>query len=327
MDKIVGIGNALTDILVNIEDDSFLKRLNVNKGGVRFIDKEEFATTNETIARMNPYYSTGGSAGNTIRALSMLGLECGFIGKAGNDRYGEFYRKDFDKLGITTHILCGDLPSGAAITFISPDGERTFIDYLGAASTLEETDLSIDMFKDSTCLYLEGYLVQNHNMIIKAAELARQAGLQICIDLANADVVKSELDFFKQLVTKYVDIVFANEEEAKAFTGKSPEKALEDISKMCSITVVKAGKKGAYIKKGCDTMHICAEKVDKVIDTTGAGDYFAAGFIYGLACGYSMEKCGKIASLLSGHIIQTIGTTLPEDTWGRIKEGINNIIS
>ena len=128
--------------------------------------------------------------------------------------------------------------------------------------------------------------------------------------MASYNIVENDLEFFSLLINKYVDIVFANEEEAKAFTGEEPEEALRVIAKKCSIAIVKVGANGSYIRKGTEEIKVSAIPVEKVLDTTGAGDYFAAGFLYGLTCGYSLEKCAKIGSILSGNVIQVIGTTI-----------------
>lgn len=219
-------------------------------------------------------------------------------------------------------LVSDTLPSGVASTFISPDGERTFGTYLGAASTLKAEELSLEMFKGYTYLFIEGYLVQEHDMILRAIELAKEAGLQVCLDMASYNIVAGDHEFFSLLVNKYVDIVFANEEEAKAFTGKEPEEALDIIAKMCSIAIVKVGARGSLIRKGTEEVHVEAVPVKNVVDTTGAGDFFAAGFLYGLTCGYSLEKCGNIGSILSGEVIQVIGTELPDSKWEKIKEKI-----
>lgn len=327
MDKIIGMGNALTDVLATLDNDNTLQEMGLPKGSMQLIDETKLQQINEKFASIKTHIATGGSAGNTIIALASLGAETGFIGKTGNDDFGFFFRETYEKKGIECKLLTCDLPSGVASTFISPDGERTFGTYLGAASTLKAEDLSLEMFKGYTYLYIEGYLVQDHAMILHAIELAKEAGLQICIDLASYNIIEEDHDFFAMLINKYVDIVFANEEEAKAFTGKEPEEALNDIAQMCSIAIVKCGSKGSILKKGTEKIHAEALPVQKVIDTTGAGDYFAAGFLYGLTCGYSMDKCAKIGSLLAGYIVQTIGASIPKEKWDEIKLNISTILS
>ena len=326
MDKIIGMGNALVDVLATLNDDHILTEMELPKGSMTLIDETKLLIINECFSEMETELATGGSAGNAIRGMACLGAGTGFIGKVGNDAYGKFYRQSLLERGTEANLLVSsELPSGVASTFISPDGERTFGTYLGAAATLKAEDLSREMFQGYTYLFIEGYLVQDHDMILRAIELAKEAGLQICLDMASYNIVEQDHDFFSLLINKYVDIVFANEEEAKAFTGKEPEEALDVIAKMCSIAIVKLGARGSLIRKGTEEVHVHAVTVDRVIDTTGAGDYFAAGFLYGLTCGYSLEKCGKIGSILSGSIIRVIGAEMPAEWWEDIKTRISEL--
>ncbi|ADV42958.1 adenosine kinase [Bacteroides helcogenes] len=326
MDKIIGLGNALVDVLVTLENDEILEKMQLPKGSMTLIDECKLLKINEYFGQMETHLATGGSAGNTIRGLACLGAATGFIGKVSNDFYGNFFRDSLLNRGTEARLLfSSSLPSGVASTFISPDGERTFGTYLGAAATLKAEELSLEMFKGYTYLFVEGYLVQDHDMILRAIELAKEAGLQVCLDMASYNVVGEDHVFFSMLVNKYVDIVFANEEEARAFTGKEPEEALGIIAKMCSVAVVKMGARGSLLRKGTEEIRVQALPVAKVADTTGAGDYFAAGFLYGLTCGYSLEKCAGIGSILSGDVIQVIGTELPEAQWERIKKEISEL--
>lgn len=328
MDKIIGLGNALVDVLATLKDDALLTEMELPKGSMQLIDNTKLQQINSKFTEMKTHLATGGSAGNAILGLSCLGAKTGFIGKIGNDTYGDFFRTNLRKNNIEDKLLLSDsLPSGVASTFITPDGERTFGTYLGAAATLKSEDLTSNLFKGYSYLFIEGYLVQDHEMILRAIELAKEEGLQICLDLASYNIVEGDLEFFTLLVEKYVDIVFANEEEAKAFTGESPEKALDLIGKQCSIAIVKVGSNGSFIRKGTESLKVGVIPVHQVVDTTGAGDYFAAGFLYGLTCGYSLERCAKIGALLSGHVIQVIGTTMPKERWDEIKLNINLILS
>ena len=327
MDKIIGLGNALVDVLATLKDDSLLHEMNLPKGSMQLVDDVKFQEINTCFAGMKTHLATGGSAANTILGLSCLGASTGFIGKIGKDEYGNFFRENLEKNGIEDKLLLSDLPSGVASTFITPDGERTFGTYLGAAATLTADELSPDMFKGYSYLYIEGYMVQDHDMILRAIQLGKEAGLQICLDLASYNIVDAYKEFFTLLINKYVDIVFANEDEAKAFTGDGPLAALDVLGKQCSIAVVKIGSEGSYIRKGTIDVKVDAIKVKNVVDTTGAGDYYAAGFLYGLTCGYSLDKCAKIGSILSGNVIQVIGTTISKKRWDEIKLKINEVIS
>ena len=239
MDKIIGMGNALVDVLATLNDDHILTEMELPKGSMTLIDETKLLIINECFSEMETELATGGSAGNAIRGMACLGAGTGFIGKVGNDAYGKFYRQSLLERGTEANLLVSsELPSGVASTFISPDGERTFGTYLGAAATLKAEDLSREMFKGYTYLFIEGYLVQDHDMILRAIELAKEAGLQICLDMASYNIVEQDHDFFSLLINKYVDIVFANEEEAKAFTGKEPEEALDVIQQFTGFYVL-----------------------------------------------------------------------------------------
>ncbi len=326
MDKIIGMGNALVDVLVRIDDDSLLEKLHLPKGSMQLIQEDTLSEIRKYTSGMKIHRSTGGSAGNTVCALAALGSNPGFIGKVGQDETGAFFGDTLRQCGVNALLATCDLPSGIASTFISTDGERTFGTYLGAAATLRAEDLSRKMFAGYNYLYIEGYLLQDHDLMLRAVQLAKEEGLQVCLDMASYNVVEAERDFFDQLIVKYVDIVFANESEALAYTGKAPHEALEEIASKCSIAVVKTGKEGSLVKKGTEVIQLLSCPVDNVLDTTGAGDFYAAGFMYGLTCGYSLEKCVQISTILATAVIQEVGTTLPAKKWDEIKLNIESLL-
>ena len=326
MDKIIGMGNALVDVLVRIDDDSLLEKLHLPKGSMQLIQEDTLSEIRKYTSGMKIHRSTGGSAGNTVCALAALGANPGFIGKVGQDETGTFFGDTLRQRGVNALLATCDLPSGIASTFISTDGERTFGTYLGAAATLRAEDLSRKMFAGYNYLYIKGYLLQDHDLMLRAVQLAKEEGLQVCLDMASYNVVEAERDFFDQLIVKYVDIVFANESEALAYTGKAPHEALEEIASKCSIAVVKTGKEGSLVKKGTEVIQLLSCPVDNVLDTTGAGDFYAAGFMYGLTCGYSLEKCVQISTILATAVIQEVGTTLPAKKWDEIKLNIESLL-
>lgn len=326
MDKIIGMGNALVDVLVRIDDDSLLEKLHLPKGSMQLIQEDTLSEIRKYTSGMKIHRSTGGSAGNTVCALAALGANPGFIGKVGQDETGTFFGDTLRQRGVNALLATCELPSGIASTFISTDGERTFGTYLGAAATLRAEDLSRKMFAGYNYLYIEGYLLQDHDLMLRAVQLAKEEGLQVCLDMASYNVVEAERDFFDQLIVKYVDIVFANESEALAYTGKAPHEALEEIASKCSIAVVKTGKEGSLVKKGTEVIQLLSCPIDNVLDTTGAGDFYAAGFMYGLTCGYSLEKCVQISTILATAVIQEVGTTLPAKKWDEIKLNIESLL-
>lgn len=326
MDKIIGMGNALVDVLVSLTDDKMLEELRLPKGSMQLINEDRYLYIKSVFDQLETKRSTGGSSGNMVKALAMLGEKPGFIGKIGPDEMGDFYRSEGERVGIEMKLLMSEVRSGVASTFISRDGERTFATHLGAAYRMEASDLTPEMFKGYTYLYVEGYLVQNHDLIMRAMQLAKDAGLQVCLDLASYNIVAEDLDFFKLLVNRYVDIVFANEEEAKAFAESNIGQALDIISSLCSIAVIKLGSKGSVIKKGTEVVRLNTKRIDCVMDTTGAGDFYAAGFMFGLMNGYSLEKCGQIGTILATEVIQIIGTSLSDEKWNEIKLNIQQLV-
>lgn len=320
MKKVVGLGNALVDLLIRLEDDAFLEVHNLDKGSMQLVDYERVHELMDHLGSQNMNMIAGGSAANTIHGLANLGIPCGLIGKVGADELGKAYADDLKKNSIETHLLPSDSPSGRALTLISKDSERTFATYLGAALELSAEDISEDILKQYDLLHIEGYLVQNQLLLEGALKCAKQQGLKVSLDLASFNVVEDNLDFLKNMVASYVDIVFANEEEAHTFTGyKDPEKALVSIFNMSEIAVVKLGKKGACAMWGKEKAFAPALTGRKGIDTTGAGDLFASGFLYGMLKDKGIEECLRLGNLLGGHVISFIGPKLDEETWETIK--------
>jgi sugar/nucleoside kinase (ribokinase family) len=324
--KILGIGNALVDILIKLPDEKLLSELNVAKGSMNLIDAEKRKTIFEKIKSFAITQTTGGSVSNTTLALRQLGKPVGFIGKAGNDVYGDFYLKEMTDLDIELHLIQENTFSGTAITLITPDGERTFCTYLGAAADMRKTDLHPSIFKQYTHFYIEGYLVQNHELIEAALTMAKSLQMTVILDLASFNVVTSDKEFIQSLIDRYVDILFANEEEATALTEKPSEVAIHEIAEKVPVVIMKGGAKGSWVKQKDLFIHVPAYKEINPLDTTAAGDYYAAGFFYGMINGANPEICAKLGTLLSYYIIQVIGTKLPEKTWIEIREKAKAIL-
>ena len=278
------------------------------------MDWERSKYIQEALMDYNKSLSAGGSAANTIHGLAKLGVPTGYIGVVGEDELGGFFVKDMINAGVDPHMIHSQRPTGCAVALVSPDSERTFATFLGAAIELSAEHLSSGIFKKYDYFHIEGYLVQNHELIETALKLAKEAGLMVSLDLASYNVVEANKEFLHDIIEKYVDIVFANEEEAKAFTGKDPDEALHEIGGKCQIAVVKTGKEGSLVKKGEDLHKIGIIAVTP-IDTTGAGDLYASGFLYGLANDRSLEECGRIGALLAGNVIEFMGSKMSEERW------------
>jgi len=325
MKKILGMGNALTDILLQIEHDDVLFSLNLPKGSMQLINAEISEKIGITLSNYKKKMATGGSASNTINGLTRLGAKAGFVGKIGKDEVGEFFKNDSVSNGVYPHLLLSETPSGHCTVLVSPDGERTLCTFLGASCELTPDDLTPELFQGYDIFHIEGYLVQNHELIQTAVRLAKEAGLKVSIDLASYNVVEENLDFLNDIISKYVDIVFANEEEARAYSGKEPQEALNHIAGHCNIAVVKVGKEGSLIKSGDKTVQI-KPRLANCIDTTGAGDLYAAGFLYGLASDYSLEVCGNIGSLVSAMVVEELGAKMTDEVWDTIQREIEKIV-
>lgn len=319
---VLGIGNALVDVINVLKDDSLLGRFGLKRGSMTLVDEKLSKQIFETTANNEREITTGGSAANTIHALSMLGIRCGYIGKIGDDVLGRSFLEEFKLKNIRTHLLLSKKETGRVMALVSPDSERTMATYLGAAADLKPKELTKLMFEGFSTLFIEGYLVQDHKLIEQAIDLAREQNLKVALDLSSYNVVEAHLEFLKRLVKEKVDIVFANEEEAFSFTGKDPEAALDEIASICEIAVVKTGHKGSLIRQGEKKVKVGIVPAS-AIDTTGAGDTYAAGFLYGLSQGYDLEKCGSIAALISGKVVEVMGAKIPDAFWPGILKNLN----
>jgi len=325
MKRILGIGNALVDVMTQIDNDKVLNDFELPKGSMQLVDHGKSLLVKSGTDRFRKSLASGGSAANTIHGLAMLGAETGFIGSIGKDETGDFFEKDMKSAGVNTILIRRDTVTGTAVALISPDSERTFATHLGAATELEAADLKNDHFKGYDILYLEGYLIFNKALVDTACRMAKENKMKVALDLASYNVVEFKLQDFRDIVEKYVDIVFANEEEARAYTGKNPEEALNTLSELCEIAVVKTGSEGSLIKRGDEILKIGTIKVD-LQDTTGAGDLYASGFLYGYSMDYSLEVCGLFGSILAGNVIETIGAKMTDRIWKKIRKDINEIL-
>ncbi len=336
MKRILGMGSALVDILIRLKDDTALEKLGLPKGSMQLVDQARRDAVLAFFAGSDQSLAAGGSVANTIHGIGKLGGPAGFIGMTGEDALGESFSLDMADAGVETLLYKSKTATGCAISLISPDSERTFATYLGAASELEldgrrgtedggrrtedgRPRMAVDLFKTYDILHLEGYLVFNQPLTESAIRLAKECGMMVSLDLASYNVVEANLEFLQRIIREYVDIVFANEEEAKAFTGKTPEEALDEIAGMAKYAIVKIGAKGSLIRHGNEKVPIGTIPV-KPVDTTGAGDLYASGFLYGLAAGMSLQNCGELGAVLAGHVIEVIGPKMTDATWSEIKK-------
>ena len=325
MKSILGMGNALTDVLAVLPDDTLLKSLHLPKGSMQHVDRETSDKIWQTLRKIGVQYVAGGSAANTITCTAILGMESGFIGKVGDDEIGHLYRSDQEQYGIRSRLFKGESPTGRAMVFITaPNAERTFATYLGAALELVPEDLKPGYFEGYDYFHIEGYLVQNQGLIRKAVEMAKEAGCIISIDMASYNVIESNKAFLHDIVENYVDIVFANETEARSFTHLQPREALDEMARYCDIAAVKIGKDGSMLKSG-DEYHYIEAWPAVPVDATGAGDTYAAGFLYAHSLGLPLKACGEIGSIIAAKVVEVIGTKIDIPRWKAAKQEIRDL--
>lgn len=328
MKSILGIGNALTDILAVLPDEKLLQKFHLPRGSMQHVDMETGDRIWEALKEIGVKYVPGGSAANTITCAAIFGMPSGYIGKVGNDELGQLFTSTMEQYGVHTTMLHSGKSSGRCMVFITaPNAERTFADYMGAALEMGPEDLRPEYFEGYDYFHIEGYLVQNQELISRAVKMAHDAGCFISIDMASYNVVESNNAFLHNLVDSYVDIVFANESESKAFTKiADPRLALDDISRHCKIAVVKVGKDGSWIKSGDEEHYIPAWDANPV-DATGAGDTYAAGFLYAHSLGTPLKVCGEVGSILAAKVVEVIGTKIDIPRWKDAKKEIRELIS
>lgn len=325
MKNILGIGNALVDIIYFLENDILLEAFTLPKGSMQLVDSEKALQVETAAQSLSKFMASGGSAANTIHGLARLGAGAAFIGTIGNDTFGKFFENDMISCGISPLLSTGTLSTGRAISLVSLNGERTFATYLGAAIELAAERLNGSLFNKYDHLHLEGYLVPNQSLVEMALSLAKRSGMTLSLDLASYNVVESNLDFLKKIIRQYKPVIFANEDEARAFSGSDdPHKALECLAEYSNTAVVKTGASGSLIMHNGNKYRVNAIEVN-CLDTTGAGDLYAAGFLYGYVNGLDPERCGNIGSLLAGKVIEEAGAKICSESWEYIGKTLAGI--
>jgi sugar/nucleoside kinase (ribokinase family) len=308
------MGNALVDIMTRLDNDDYLPTFGLPKGSMTLVDAIMSKALYDGTGHLLRTIRSGGSAANTIHGAARLGVPSAFMGKIGRDELGEVFVNDLITSNITPAMLYSETESGRAIALVSPDTERTFATFLGAANELSEHDMEEHLFEGFQYFHVEGYLVQNQRLLKRSLEIARSRGMKISIDMASYNVVEANREFLQHIVEEYVDVVFANEEEAKAFTGREPGEAVEIIGRSCETAVVKIGRKGSLVSQHGKTHQIGIIQANS-IDTTGAGDLYASGFLYGMINNQPASTCGRIGAILAGKVIEVMGPKIAEGQW------------
>ncbi|MCP5080424.1 MAG: adenosine kinase [Alphaproteobacteria bacterium] len=308
--NVLGIGNAIVDVISRTTDE-FLSSHDIPKGGMNLIDE---ARAEELYADTGPSIEiSGGSAANTIVGVASFGGTGAYVGKVKDDQLGKVFSHDIRASGVTFETaLAGEGPSTArSLILVTPDGERTMNTYLGACVQLGPQDLDADLIASAQVTYLEGYLWDPEaakEAFREAARIARAAGRKVSLTLSDPFCVERHREGFLELVKGNVDILFANELEIMSlYQVDDFDEAAVKVKADCELAALTRSEKGCVVVSGDHTAHVPAVPVKQVVDTTGAGDMFAAGFLYGVTHGRDLETCGKLGVLAASEIISHVG--------------------
>ena len=304
---LVGIGNALVDVLVTIEDD-FLESSGLPKGSMNLVGSDQSDAIYDTLPP--GVEVSGGSCGNTMAGFSALGGAGAYIGKVRDDGLGKIFLHDMKSMGVDCPIKpTGDGPAtGRCLVMVSPDAQRTMATYLGAAVDLGPDDIDAETIQQSKVLYMEGYLFDPEaakQAFIKAADLAHEAGRKVSLSLSDPFCVDRHREAFLALVEQHIDILFANEDEVKSlYQVEDFDAALQHVRGHCEVACLTRSSKGSVVLSGDEVHIIDADPIgDKLTDTTGAGDQYAAGFLYGYTQGFDLATAGKMASIAAAEVV------------------------
>lgn len=307
---VVGIGNAIVDVLAHCKEED-LTRLNLVKNAMTLIDAE---TADSLYDQMGPGMEmSGGSAGNTMAGIAALGGKGAYIGKVRDDQLGQVFRHDIRAIGVEFNSApaTAGSPTARCLIFVTPDGDRTMNTFLGACTELGPEDIDEDLIKSAKVTYMEGYLwdrPEAKEAFVKAAKIAHEAGRQVSISLSDSFCVDRHRESFRDLVHNHIDVLFANEDEIKSlYEVETFEEALAEVRKHCKVAALTRGEKGAVIVADNELYEISAEPVAKVVDTTGAGDLFASGFLYGYTQGHELPVCGQLGAICASEVISHMG--------------------
>ena len=318
--NVLGVGSALVDVLARV-DDAFLVHAGGEKGGMEMVPRRR---QDELIARLPEKLSRapGGAAGNTIFALANFGVPVAMLSKVGEDAEGVFYRRKLEELGGRAEFFTdANAGTGRCLSLVTPDSERTMRSELGASQLLTAEEVAAFDFSPYTHVYVEGYMLFLPGVVQTALRRAKAAGCRIGMDLASFEVVKFFRGEVEALLREYVDLVFANEDEAAALLSDSlaEEAAARKLGEFCEVAALKLGPRGSLICRNGRLTRIAIEPVE-ALDTTAAGDSWAAGFLYGELCGLDDAEAGRIGSLVSAEVVQVMGSELPPERWQEIRQ-------
>lgn len=325
--KVMGIGAPIVDSIVQVNDD-FLGNIHGEKGGMELVTPQEIDEI-LTKAGKAPHNAVAGSAGNTTYALSRMGIPCAFLGMIGNDANGELYKSQYENVDIDISRLrtCDTDPTSNCLILVTPDHERTMRTYLGASNQLTPDSLSLKDFEGITHIHVEGYMLYNEPLIRRVMELAYDSDCTVSLNLASFEVVRNCKPLIKELLENYVQIVTANDLEARAFSENetSWKDGLEALAEICPTVCVTLGDKGAVIRSFEESYTIDPVAAETIEDTTSAGDLWTAGFLYGYLQNHPLSACGKYASIVASEVVKVIGTgaAITDENWENMMSKID----
>ncbi len=318
--EILAVGAPLIDHVISI-DDGYLQSIKAKKGSMQTVDFRTFRRI-VLLAKTEVNLRMGGSSANTVKGLAQFGHASAFIGKIGEDPISETFIKSLQKSNVKSLLLRSSTsPTGQVACLISPDGERTFRDFLGASRELTGNDLKPEWFTGVKLAHIEGYTLMNEDLTEHAMRLAKQAGAKVSFDLSNFEIVEQYREPIVHLLSHYVDIVFANADETRALTQRDPEKGCALLKDLCPLSVVLMGSEGCWIGSGLEMLR-CYAYPEVPVDTTGAGDLFAAGFLHGYLTGQSLSTCAHYGALAGAAVVKVFGADIPDEVWDRIRNEI-----
>ncbi len=324
---IVAVGSALMDLCV-FESEEFAANSGAKIGGMVMTDHErieELLVRSRAGSGAAPRVVPGGSACNTAVGVGRLGGAARFVGKRGDDKLGDTLAARIAEAGVEPVLLLSSTATGRVLSIITLDAQRSMLTYLGASAEIKPEEIVPAHFNNCAVAHVEGYLLFNPDLFRAVIKTAKAAGALVSLDLASFNVVEASLPLLNEAVDSgEVDILIANEEEAAAFTGyKDEKKASAALGKRAPIAVMKLGKRGSLIMHEGVVLSIPPYGDGRsAVDTTGAGDLWASGFLYGLVNGYPLERCGTLASMCGYEVCQVVGAHIPQDGWDRIKKSI-----
>lgn len=315
---LIGVGSPIMDLLARVPDEFLAKNVAGEKGGMVLVDGAEM----ERIVGLlpgEPAYATGGSAANATFNAARLGLQSTFLGKLGNDELARIYRQRFEAIGVDgSRFKRGTVANARCLALVTPDAQRTLRTDLGAAMTLSPAEIGVDDFRGCRHAHIEGYLVFNQALADAVLVAARAGGCTTSIDLSSFEVVGASRAWLFSQFRKGIDVVFANEDEIRALfedqTSDFPMLARR-LAGHGVLAAVKVGKDGAWIANGSELHRIEPIKVANVIDTNGAGDAWAAGFLFGYLRNWPLPQCGALASILGAETVMHMGPIIPQTHW------------